>query len=354
MVRNGASVLPRLVNSLRGVADEICYVDTGSTDGTFDLVRSLSAATQISCSGVAFSPLTRPDLFFYDDPSSWRRPVPSPFTGLAILRDWSEARNHGLDLCRGEYVMKMDSDDELLTPDRVSSVLDGLDQAAGRDVLMCPYEVMDPTTLGKRWTEMYTRIWRRRPEIRFREVCHENVDWYRQADGSNWLMVGNALVVRDYRDSRGQGLRIAHRNYKVLLREYERLESSGQPPTAHLVMYLAQEGVEADPVFAISIVEKWLSRLTMHQHDEAWKHFVLGECREAVGDAEQAHLEYSASARLGFHRARLRRAMLEARTTQLTGWRERLSQAIGDNLGHFYPRGASAAEVERARRMLED
>ena len=41
LVLNAASVIERALRSVAGAADEICIVDTGSSDGTPDLVRYL-------------------------------------------------------------------------------------------------------------------------------------------------------------------------------------------------------------------------------------------------------------------------------------------------------------------------
>jgi glycosyltransferase involved in cell wall biosynthesis len=376
MVRDGAAVVGRLLRSVRGVADEICFVDTGSTDGTPDVLVRAANALGMSVRGIAISPISRPDLYFKDDPSSFRREVPGPYTGLPLLRDWSAARNLGLDLCTGDYVLKLDADDEVCSYFLHDQALGYLDEHPSVDFLMCPYEVMDGRGNLER-VEMYTRIWRRRPHILFQEVCHENVDWCRtsSAAGPNWGMVGGDLLVRDHRDSPGLGTRVPHRNLKILLREYERQQDVGERPTAHLVMYLAQEACRVLPLFSLEIMDEWLSGLDLHPLDRAWYCVVQGEAREAVGDnylalryyaeADRGYLEptFALEATFAFPRAGVLRALLLARLGQdkralllarlgQDNWRSEIAGAIERCRGHYYPHAASFPELARAETLL--
>lgn len=358
MVRDGAAVVGRLLRSVRGVADEICFVDTGSTDGTPDVLVRAANALGMSVRGIAISPISRPDLYFKDDPSSFRREVPGPHTGLPLLRDWSAARNLGLDLCKGDYVLKLDADDEVCSYFPHDQALGYLDEHPSVDFLMCPYEVMDGRGNLER-VEMYTRIWRRRPHVFFQEVCHENVDWCRTSSAAvpNWVMVGGDLLVRDHRDSSGRGARVPHRNLKVLLREYERLESVHETPHAHLVMYLAQEACRVMPLFSLEIMEAWLSGLDLRPDDRAWYCVVQGEARETVCDNYLAMRYYNEAdgggleATFAFPRAGLLRALLLARLGQ-EGSRADLIRAVERCRGHYYPYSASLPELARAETLI--
>src|SRR5271157_381339 len=273
LVLNGAAVLDRALRPLAGVVDEIAFTDTGSTDGTPELIASLSKLYKFKCQGVVLSPEADPNLYFVDDPSSFKFKFPSSvsFTGLPQLKDWANARNRSLDLCQGKYVLRIDEDDEVLRPENILPALTMLDTRAEIDFLMCPYEVISSGVIDYVTTHHF--FWRNKPDLRFKYVLHEHIPG-RLADGSNWIIAQQGLLFRDWRDSPGAGVRVPHRNFKVLLLEYERCLAAGEEIAPHIQLTLADEGIAVDPEFALSLIPN----ACVFPNALGWAHYIRGEC----------------------------------------------------------------------------
>ena len=128
---NAADVVGRAVRSLTGVADEVVLVDAGSSDGTPEVAEAACREAGAAFRCVPLSPATHPGLFMRDEPSTWRREAPGPFTGLHVLRRFDLARNLGLDQCAGTHVVKLDADDEVMDPAGISKACRFLDANPG-------------------------------------------------------------------------------------------------------------------------------------------------------------------------------------------------------------------------------
>ena len=83
IVRNEAALLPAFLQAVSGVWDQLCVVDTGSTDATVDLVQT--AGGEVAS-------------FTWND-------------------DFSAARNRSLDMAREDWVLVLDPDE---TPDEAA------------------------------------------------------------------------------------------------------------------------------------------------------------------------------------------------------------------------------------------
>ncbi len=380
MVRDGAAVVARALGPLAGLPAEVCFVDTGSTDGTPDVLVKTCADLGLHSEGVAISPLGRPDLFFRDVPESYASYRVLETTGELLLRDWAAVRNLGLEMCRGDYVLKLDADDEIvgggfgsvqvsecrddvrggamssgtarrdLTVQSLVEALDFMDGNPEVDFVASPYEVMVPGTGDVDYVTLYTRLWRNRPHVRFREVCHENVDYLRRPDGSNWSP-WRGLLVRDRKDASGAS-RVPYRNLKVLLHEYARRD---EDVTDHVRIHLADEAAGVLPAFALYLVLE-LRKRSLHKTDQAWVAWIEGRAHEKIGHGGRALSSYDEAARLGWGRAELRAAVLRILKDEASGRAElaRLSRAIAVSRqpGRYHPRYAGAAEVRRACDVL--
>jgi len=139
IVKNEEARLTACLASVQGVADEIVVVDTGSTDAT-----PLIAA----CHGA--------------------RVVPFDFSRT----DFAAARNAGLAMARGEWILVLDADEMLLpaSAPRIHELVTGNENAG--------YYFARHNSLasGEAITDYAVRLFPHRPDYRFRGRVHETVD----------------------------------------------------------------------------------------------------------------------------------------------------------------------------------
>ncbi|MBW4085585.1 glycosyltransferase family 2 protein [Paenibacillus sp. S150] len=141
IVKDEAGNLDRCLKSVRGVADEIVVVDTGSTDSTVQIARRYGAEI------VAF-----------------------PWSG-----DFAAARNAGLTQARGRWILVLDADEEL-------------DESSRGELLLCAehteYEAFFLRIHNHKGTSRSSqtitvnpilRMFRNRPEYRFSGIIHEQI-----------------------------------------------------------------------------------------------------------------------------------------------------------------------------------
>lgn len=137
VVRDEADRLARAIGSFAGLADETIMVDTGSTDGSPEIARSLGA---------------RVEPYVWDD-------------------DFSGPRNRGFDLATGDWVFVLDADEWLREESReaLRDLLNRRD-AEGFTVLR-----RDHTPGG--WSSMrFLRLVRRSTGVRLTGRIHEHPD----------------------------------------------------------------------------------------------------------------------------------------------------------------------------------
>ena len=141
IVKNEESSLQKCLDSVRGLAGELIVVDTGSTDETIRIAARNGAEV-----------------------------VPFDFAFV----DFAAARNQSIDRATGEWILVLDAD-ETLDPASIpviETILAGRDEAAGYYA-----ERRNRSSDSELYTTDYAiRLFRNRPEYRYRGRVHETID----------------------------------------------------------------------------------------------------------------------------------------------------------------------------------
>jgi glycosyltransferase involved in cell wall biosynthesis len=151
IVRDEERVLRRALNSVKGLADEMVVVDTGSKDNTVAIAREMGAKT-------AF--------FQWND-------------------HFADARNYSMDQATGDWILILDADEEFYAPDREkllrlieNPAIDSIALVL-RNLFPCPETQTNqslPNISQYRHTANHLpRLLRNKPEIRYHRRIHEDI-----------------------------------------------------------------------------------------------------------------------------------------------------------------------------------
>jgi glycosyltransferase involved in cell wall biosynthesis len=165
IVRDEERVLARCIRRLRGAYDELCVVDTGSTDRTVEVARRLGAAVErtTACNG--------PD---------------------GKIRDFAAGRNAALAMARGDWILSIDAD-EVLEPGGAARIR--------RAVRATSAPGLRVTMRDGLLTWRVTRLFRNDPRHRYAGRVHEGV---RFPAGSPPVRDAAGVVFRHLPDKRGK------------------------------------------------------------------------------------------------------------------------------------------------------
>lgn len=156
IVKNEQAVLPRCLDSVRGLAEEVIVVDTGSTDATREIAARYGAKV------VSFD-----------------------FSTV----DFAAARNHGLAQAWGRWILVLDAD-ERLAPGAVSQIRERIAQGDGAGYYLERLNAQ-PGSSGAT-TDYVVRLFPNQPAHRFRGRVHETID-------ASILAAGARLIRTDIR-----------------------------------------------------------------------------------------------------------------------------------------------------------
>jgi glycosyltransferase involved in cell wall biosynthesis len=202
IVKDEEDMLPRCLEAIAPVVDEMIIVDTGSTDATVEIARSFGATV-----------------------------IERGWTG-----DFSEARNVSLDAATGDWFMYLDADEVLVAED-VDKLRELLSQPWYEAFFFNETNFTGHEEHGSAVVHTAMRLMRNRPEYRFHGRLHEQIagnlpSFATEKLGSSQVRVNHYGYLGVVRDAKAK----SERNIELLLKQREE-----QPDSAFLRYNLGAE-----------------------------------------------------------------------------------------------------------------
>jgi glycosyltransferase involved in cell wall biosynthesis len=222
IVRNDAKRLERCLESVRGVANGIYIVDTGSTDGSQDVARSFGAHLV-------------------------ERPWPD---------DFAQALNWSYELVQNEWTLRLDSDEWLLPGASAH-----LQQTIARSDIFAATVVREDYIADGRFAECHTlRLWRTDPAMRMVGFVHEQFPDSATEAASR----GRSILASDIRLGHDGYVEAAlpdkHRRNLALLDRELALRPDGEYYKAERVRVLYILNDPEAPSAAARLIDGWLAQ----------------------------------------------------------------------------------------------
>ncbi len=188
IVKNEEIFLDDCLKSVQGAVDEICIVDTGSTDGTVEIARKYGAK-----------------LGYFE------------WTG-----DFATARNKSIEMATSDWILILDAD-ETITPESIDEI-----RRVSRDKTKIGYACIIENLLGDKPGEgkqmaMIFRFFQNRPDMRYEGIIHEQMLPSAQRTGMPNEASQIRIVHKGYLKKHVEDRNKNERNLRILL-EQEKAE----------------------------------------------------------------------------------------------------------------------------------
>jgi glycosyltransferase involved in cell wall biosynthesis len=219
IVKNEEKNLERCLASVQHVADEVIVVDTGSADRSAELAAAFGAK-----------------IF----PFTWQQ-------------DFALARNAGLGQATGDWILVMDADEEL-APDSRPRLKAALARAQADGLLMVVRNFLPPGPGAVYDDWLHVRLFRNRPEYRFRGKVHEQISPSILDGGGRLGATDLQLLHYGYMEARTQADASRNRRNIALLEQ----TLASEPGSAY---FCAKLGLEYQLAGDSALAEVYLRRV---------------------------------------------------------------------------------------------
>jgi hypothetical protein len=343
MVKNGESVVGRLIDNVGPYIDYVVAVLNDCEDGTEGILAERCRANSLLLHLEHVTRENHPEWYILDEPATYKigRPLSGeefggPFTGAPILANWAAARNVGWQICPGKWRLFLDADDVVEDPECLPGLVKAL-EAEGVELACSSYAFhvdAEGRALGSSFRE---RLALNIPRIRWGKPIHECL-----AGTTRIAHVRGNLRVRDMRDNRGKDVRVPGRNFKIL---YHRARTRDWEVSPRLYADMIQEVRHMATApgmmeLAEALLDKYLEEATWPE-ERGWAYAMVAEMREGLGGIDKAIAGYEDS--LECHPGmKTAFRLCRARFKRACSLKDKVEEAEG--MGHVVPEMRSMLE----------
>jgi hypothetical protein len=297
LVKNGASVVGRLLENVGPFIHEVVAILNDCEDETESIIASFCASRGLPFVPIRVTRKTHPELYILDTKRTYQvgrslngEEFDGPFTEQPILADWAAVRNLGWYACTKKWRLFLDSDDVVQDPEALPGLCKLLEEQ-GVELCATPYHYHVDEQERPRGKSMRERLAVNKPTIRWINPIHENL-----VGTTRVAHLQTNLIVRDMRDNKGKDVRVPGRNFKILYHRARTRDWDISPRVlADLIMEVRHmAGVPGMMQFADALLEKYMEDASWPE-ERGWVLALVGEMHEGLEHVDKAIEHYTES-----------------------------------------------------------